>query len=217
MFSIQLTEPALLLFAFGVLALFLARRELAGRRTLLTVAAVWFFVPLAASVFLRTPLYSGFRQLLFALPPLFLIAALGLEQIWRWVENRLMRAALALAVLAPGLARIAGLRPYEYNYFNSVVGGVAGAEGLYAHDYWRTSYREAMTYVDAIALPGARVAIAEPFEVASPFARSDLELVRLKKTIRPTTACAVTIRANSLRATWESSPAHSPSPDRASS
>jgi hypothetical protein len=35
-----------------------------------------------------------------------------------------------------------------------------------------------MTYVDARAPTGGRVAIAEPFEVASPFARPDLQLVR---------------------------------------
>jgi hypothetical protein len=115
---------------------------------------------------------------LFALPPLFLIAGLGIELIWLTVRSRILRVALVLAFLAPGLAGIVQLRPYEYVYYNAFIGGVAGAEGLYVHDYWCTSFREAMAYINMVAPPGARVAIGEPFEAAASFARPDLDLVR---------------------------------------
>jgi hypothetical protein len=176
--SIQLTEPVLVLSALGVISLVLARRNLRDRRTLLVVLGVWFLVPVLASVFLRVPLYSGFRQVFFALPPLFLMAGVGLEFLWQKVENRFMRVVLVLAILAPGLAGIGGLRPYEYIYYNAFIRGVRGAEGLFVHDYWCTSYREAMAVLNSTAEQGARIAIAEPFDIAAPFARSDLQLVR---------------------------------------
>ena len=58
---------------------------------------------------------------------------------------------LFAVTLLPGLVGIAQLRPYEYAYFNSFVGGVRGAADDYALEYWCTSYREAMAYVNQVA------------------------------------------------------------------
>jgi hypothetical protein len=70
------------------------------------------------------------------------------------------------------------LRPYEYIYYNSLAGGTRGGEGLFVHDYWCTSIREAMAHVNSVAPRGTRVAISAPPELAAAFARPDLELVR---------------------------------------
>ena len=35
------------------------------------------------------------------------------------------------------------LHPYEYVYFNQLIGGTLGAEERFETDYWATSYREA--------------------------------------------------------------------------
>ena len=35
------------------------------------------------------------------------------------------------------------LHPYEYVYFNQLIGGTRGAEERFETDYWATSYREA--------------------------------------------------------------------------
>lgn len=36
------------------------------------------------------------------------------------------------------------LHPYEYIYYNSLVGGLPGANGKYETDYWGAGYREAV-------------------------------------------------------------------------
>ena len=175
--SVQLTETALILIALGLVAL-IPRWRSSPRRDLLVLLLAWFLVPFLASVVGRVPLYSNFRQVLFALPPLFLLAGLAIDFGWlRW-RSPFVRSALAALILLPGVVAIVQLRPYEYIYYNSLTGGVKGAEGLYEHDYWCTSYREAMAYVNARAAEGARVAIAEPYDAAAGFARRDLVLVR---------------------------------------
>jgi len=176
--GIQLTEPVLILLGIGLVALPSALRRYPGHRLLLALLFVWFFLPFAASLFFRVPLYSNFRQVLFSLPPLFLLAGIGIDLLWNRARGLLPKAALVIAILLPGLAGIGRLRPYEYIYYNSLVGGENGAEGKFAHDYWCTSYREAMAFVNLHAPVGARVAISEQFAVAAPFARPDLVPVR---------------------------------------
>jgi hypothetical protein len=176
--GIQLTEPALILLGVGLVALPSALRKSRDDRLLIALLSVWFFVPFAASLFFRVPLYSNFRQVLFALPPLFLLAGIGIDLLWNRVRGLPLRVALVIAILVPGLAGINRLRPYEYVYYNSLIGGEKGAEGEFAHDYWCTSYREAMAFINAEAPVGARLAIAEPAAVAATFARPDLRQVR---------------------------------------
>ena len=50
----------------------------------------------------------------------------------------------ALALPPPVIA-MARLHPYEYTYFNVLEGGVRGARGQYAIDYWGLSFKQAGT------------------------------------------------------------------------
>jgi hypothetical protein len=70
------------------------------------------------------------------------------------------------------------MHPYEYIYYNEFVGGVRGADGRFETDYWCTAFREAMTYVNNVAPPNARIGIYRGTASASPFARPDLHLYR---------------------------------------
>jgi hypothetical protein len=90
------------------------------------------------------------------------------------VGRRGWKGLVVAAVLVPGVISIWRLHPYEYVYYNSLVGGVRGAAGRFEMDYWCTSYREAMQYVNDVAPAGARVAVHWFPSLASPYARRDL-------------------------------------------
>ena len=81
-------------------------------------------MPFLAFIVLRTPIYGQIRQVLFALPPIFLLSAVGLDDIWKrssW--NVLGRVAILALALLPSVIGIAALYPYEYVYFNGLAGG----------------------------------------------------------------------------------------------
>ncbi len=109
---LQLTLPVLALTALG--AWIWLRKLSIGPQieigALLAVSAL----PVAASMQPGTIVYNNFRQLLFTLPVLFLIAGLGFD----WLSNRLQDKRLtlvaALLTLAPGFIGIIRLHPYEY-------------------------------------------------------------------------------------------------------
>jgi len=182
--ALQVTEPVLVLSLSGLFVLLRrVRRERSyaefGEMTLL-----WLGLPLLLLMLGRSYLYDNFRQFLFLLPPLFLLAGLGLE---RGTESlsRLMRAGVVGAILIPGIVNIVLLHPYPYIYYNSLVGGVAGAFRRYEMDYWGTSFRAVATYLNRHAPPNARVVVWGPPTTFWRYAREDIRVYNALEANRP--------------------------------
>lgn len=97
----------------------------------------------------RSTLYDGLRHLIFIVPPLAVLGGMGLHGLVglaggyrRWAAQPLS-CCLVLALLhQAGL--MARLHPYEYLYFNSLIGGLQGAQGRYELDYGGATYAEAL-------------------------------------------------------------------------
>ena len=178
--GLQLTETvvALFLLGLGVVIWKLAKRE--GNLLLYGLLGLWVGVPLVGLIFYGMPVY-GIRHLLFVIPPLLLVAGIGLEACvkrLRWSWTQLVVYAL---VLLPGIWAIIQLHPYEYIYYNSFVGGVSGATGQYEIDRWCISYREAIEYANTVAEVGAVVVVPQQVNQIVPFARPDLRLLDARK------------------------------------
>lgn len=142
---------------------------------------LWFAVPVAYFYLASAPRYDNFRHLFFVLPPLFLLVGAGFERLFHWIRRPALRVAVVCLALLPGAFAIFNLHPYEYIYYNSLVGGVPGAFRQYELDYWCTSTREAMAYVNNHVPPGAVVELNIPIGVVQPFARPDLVLTVVPK------------------------------------
>jgi hypothetical protein len=179
--GIQLTETAWLAIlagaAIGVLGL--ARTD-SRSRAVLVLALVWCILPLLGFVLTRAPLYDNFRQVLFILPPLFMLAGLAFEKVRRMP---IQIAIIALAVM-PGIVDGLRLHPYEYIYYNRLVGGVQGAFRRFELDYWGTSYREAAAYLDAAAPANATIWVEGPTHLLQEYARPDLKIYSTYETER---------------------------------
>src|SRR6266508_2052305 len=74
------------------------------------------------------------------------------------------------------------LHPYQYIYYNSLVGGVGGAYRNFELDYWDTSFREAMGYLNKNAKPGTTImVIGSSRQAARLYAVPGLEVRSLQK------------------------------------
>ena len=175
MISIQFTETAIILFISGML---LAFRKLLKRKAFVPFVLffVWFVIPLSVIILSGSIVYDGFRQILFLVPPLFLMTGYALDWIFDRIRNLTLRLLTFALIAIPGIYSIISLHPYEYIYFNSLVGGVRGAYGNYEMDYWATSYREAAEFLNEAAPQDARVAVFGPVEIVSPYTRPDIKL-----------------------------------------
>lgn len=162
------------------------RRELG----LIAFAAIF---PVACQVVTEGPALDGCRHFLFVFPPIAVLAGVGLSTSIGALA-RLHRNVLIvwLAVLATCFTWTAGklyhLHPYEYLYYNQVVGGLEGASRRFVTDYWvnimpeaveelhdyldRTEPETAQTNVYRVAVCGERVSYEE-------YARPNLQWIRM--------------------------------------
>lgn len=175
--ALQLTLPVVILFGVGLFAIWLRwqRGQLQEPR-LLAIVGAWFLLPVLLVMLSQPTLYDNFRQFLFILPPLFVVAAIALDEFFL----RLMPAlawSLVAAVAAPGLLSMAALHPYEYAFYNRLAGDPATLVSRYETDYWVTSYREAISYVNEVAPEGSKIFLfgdGGPAEFLTHFGRADL-------------------------------------------
>jgi hypothetical protein len=153
-FGITLPELYFVAAASGVTLLglaFRARSWSAQRLAGCGVIAWSVLLPLTAALVTRPTLYDAHRHFLFLFPPLAALAGIALAdfvhdaRIWRSVRVSVLGAWLVGALLVA--LQIVELHPYEYVYFNRIVGGLPGASGRYETDYWGASYREGLAWV----------------------------------------------------------------------
>jgi hypothetical protein len=165
--GIQLTLPLLILAVAGMALLI---RSIWLRRLnwgLASVPLLWFLAPLAGVLIAHPSMYDNFRQFLFIMPPLFLFAALAIEAVLGWIKSGLGRGAMVGLILLPGIVAGIWLHPFEYIYYNALVGWTGQVDRTYETDYWFTSLCEAGRYLSAVAPAGAKVAVTD--DVAKTF------------------------------------------------
>jgi hypothetical protein len=153
----QFTEPLILLLYFGLGIFFYRIFFKSVQVDLVLYFGLGSFLPILGLIALHSPLYDNIRQLLFLIPPMFIICGFVLEALIRKITQNWARLAVIFLLVLPGLFPIVRLHPFQYIYYNSFVGGVRGASCCYEMDYWRTSMKGLATKVNEIANPGERV------------------------------------------------------------
>jgi hypothetical protein len=164
--AIQFTEPIWPLFVVGLFAL--RKNNIA-----LISTALWFILPILALIFVHAPLYDNTRQIFFILPPVFLVAGLGVESVLGRMKLLKVKAGLALLLILPGVVAGIRLHPYEYVYYNALAGNPSGRFEL---DYWAASYREAANWLNVNAPADATVVVGDPGHIAELYLRDDLQV-----------------------------------------
>lgn len=182
--GLQLTEPALALIAisFAVSLWFFIKGK---NRELLLLFAGWFLAPAVWIVLSRTALYDNARQLLFLWPPLFMLAGVGIDQLMAIVKLPILTTVLLVVMVLPSIYACIQLHPYEYIYYNSLIGSVRGAYRKFELDYWNTSIKESMEYINENAAQGSTVMIIGNKQAAKEYAKPGFSFVYNIKTIKP--------------------------------
>lgn len=146
---IGMTSPIVVLLGLGLLVgLFYKNKDKVHPGLLAFVAFVVIF-PLAYIGYTRANVYNGWRHVIFVYPPLAVMAALGFEFLWQTLKGKAAYAIpVAIAVLSvmPVLYTFSNV-PYQYTYFNPLVGGIKGANGYYVTDYYMIGVQEASKWL----------------------------------------------------------------------
>jgi hypothetical protein len=190
---LAITTPLPVLIGLGLAALFTVRK--ASRQTMARPLRwtwwIWLLWVLCVFSSGRIALFDGIRNFLLVWPPLAVLSAWGLLQGLEVLQVHVPPAArpwlvpTALgAVLLMSMDSILLYHPYEITYFNALVGGLPGATRIHfgqsvldfePRDYWGTSLRQTMRWVNENLPPGAAVSFGVPRQLYHAYPlRSDL-------------------------------------------
>lgn len=109
-----------------------------------------FAFPVAYVTAIGANLYSGIRQMLFVVPPLAIMASVGVYRLFQRIPRRSLKVpavGLVVALMALPLHHQASTFPIDYVYFNAVSGGNKAAWGNYEYDYYFHGMKEATEYL----------------------------------------------------------------------
>jgi hypothetical protein len=156
---ILIRVPLVTLFGAGLAMMFaLVPRLTAGtlqphRRDIALVSLTVIF-PLACQVICHGPAFTGLRHFLFVIPALAVLAGIGLDAAITALATRGRIAAFSglaavTACFVWNAVTLVRLHPYEYLFYNRMVGGLEGASRHYDLDYWFNSMPEALNQLEA--------------------------------------------------------------------
>jgi hypothetical protein len=128
--------------------------------------------PVLCEVIDRGPVDPGLRHFLFVVPVFAGLASIGFDALLSALAlRRHIFAAGAAATFVAALAWNAGtlvmLHPYQYLFFNPLVGGLEGASRRYVTDYWVNIMPEAVDDLEAYIATSASRAAATPWRCAA--------------------------------------------------
>ena len=137
---------------------------------------VWFLVPLTRYAVPSIGVIDGIRHFEEVLLPIAALSGLALDWLYRTYAKKYPHVLIGFLCLlfAWLLSSIALYHPYEIAYFNELVGGAKGALGKYDLDYWGTSQKAAVEWINDHAPQNARVHIVMAAAVAGQYLRPDL-------------------------------------------
>ncbi len=174
---ILIRMPLLTLFGAALAILFAALpRTAAGAKPLpqrdIALLSLSVMFPLTCQVAFHGPAFTGLRHFLFVIPALTILAGIGLDTALTALGRRgRVAAAGGLAVVTAcfvsNAVTLVRLHPYEYLFYNTVVGGLEGASRRYDLDYWFGSMPEALTQLEAYLRRSAPVEASPPAQVYS--------------------------------------------------
>jgi tetratricopeptide (TPR) repeat protein len=152
--TMTLPEHTFLGLAAGIVVILLLYRKqwrtVPGLQIGLLVFCSLF--PILFIVARKPPLYDEMRHLLFAVPPLPVLAGIATVSTFRWLTNRAARLTLAgVSVCCVGLAmaEMIRLHPNEVVYFNHLfAGSVDNASQEFETDYWRNSQKQGIRWIE---------------------------------------------------------------------
>jgi hypothetical protein len=171
----QYTETAVILSLAGLVIAVL--EFIRGKRSgLLFLFVGWTIIPLGYLVLKRSLMYDNFRQVLFIIPPFFMIAGVTIEKIVNLICRPYLILLLILLIALPGLWSIVKLHPYQYVYYNEFIPGKKSGFQGYNGDYWGTSQKEIVDYLNAKVPANATVQVCSIPLIFSEYVRADIHI-----------------------------------------
>ncbi|MBI5123150.1 glycosyltransferase family 39 protein [Candidatus Roizmanbacteria bacterium] len=181
---LSVTTPSLVLFFFliGLFGL-IFDKKIAFEAKLFVL--LWFLVPLARYLKPQMIVIDDIRHFMEVIFPFAAIAGIGVykiylivsrisENIFPKINKLFISACYLLFVICYLLFQIISYHPYQTSYYNELIGGIKGASSKFDIEFWASSYKQALKYLNNNASYEAKIAIPMAPDIAKLYLRKDL-------------------------------------------
>ena len=100
-------------------------------------------------IIIKPVTYDGLRHFLFLVPFVSALGVMAIVEFFQNTKRTLISIGIVIIILLNAVVisrQIVSLHPYQYIFFNSLVGGLQGAHKKYDTEYWGASYSEAINW-----------------------------------------------------------------------
>lgn len=138
-----------------------------------------FFIP-AVSILKGSIMYDEMRHFIFILASVAFFSSYLIIIIYQKIKSKfykLFYGSLGIVLAIGIMINMMKLHPYQYTYFNSLVGGLQGANGKFETDYWGLSMKEGIQWINTQATLNSTIIIGGYIHTVQPFSRPDLKFL----------------------------------------
>lgn len=170
--------PIIIFFVIGLIGQIGQIRQ----KPLSTLLLLWFFVPIVRYLYPKMGVVDGIRHFEEIVYPLAAIAGIGADTVFSFIKKiRPIRpislisqiGLIGITMIMLGFP-IISYHPYQIAYFNELVGGSRGAMGRFDIDYWGTSQKKAMEWINQQAPADSKISVVMAGDAAGKYLRPDL-------------------------------------------
>jgi hypothetical protein len=138
----------------------------------IVLVSLTVIIPVVCQVIFHGPAFTGMRHFLFVVPALAVLAGIGLDAAMTSLaaRGRLVASgglAVVTACFVWDAVTLVRLHPYEYLFYNPLVGGLEGASRRYDLDYWFSSMPEALSMLETYLRRSEPVEAGGPAQIYS--------------------------------------------------
>jgi tetratricopeptide (TPR) repeat protein len=148
--SMAITIPVIVFVGLALCLIFGKSVFKKERRLLFGFIVFTVLFPVVFVIYVKSNLYSSWRQFLFIYPCIVLLASVGFYNFFDYIKSKKIKwvaiVLLALLTIHPIKFMITN-HPYYYLYYNQFVGGLKGAYCNYETDYYYVSQTEASEWL----------------------------------------------------------------------
>ena len=162
-----IVTPSITLFFFTI-GFIVSLKNLADKKISMehTLLLCWLFIPLLVTMKPGIVKYDGIRHILLVLPPLTILASIGLKLLIKKINNRfhskkLIITTLLLLIIFYNISEIKKVSPYEGSYFNEPTRLFLPKhiENYFEIEYWGVAYREGVKWLNENAALNANICV----------------------------------------------------------
>jgi hypothetical protein len=168
--------PILIFFIVGLIGIVIQflRKIFNFQISNLFLLFLWFFLPLSRYLNPKIGVIDGIRHFEEVVYPLSAIAAVGAVWLLGRIKNIPVIIFIIVITVIIIIKDIIAFHPYQISYFNELTGGIRGAQGAFDVEYWGTSQKAAMRWINKNAPKDSFVHVLMAGDAAAKYLRPDL-------------------------------------------